>query len=441
MCKHADPAGGFDERKMSIGYACLTVGVPNTAIRKCLLKNACEEKLTELIGHNISALQHMIDYNAANEIRLFRISSGMIPFGSGPVRTPQWKNLFRKELHGIGDGIKKAGIRVSMHPGQYTVLNSPDKAVAERAVEDLTYHAEFLDSLGADFTNKIILHIGGAYGDKKTAIRRFAERFQDLDEPIKQRLAIENDDKTYHIGDALELGARLGLPVVYDNLHNIINCCDPAKDDFYWISQCASAWKQKDGKQKVHYSQQNRRKSPGSHSESIAVNEFLSFYAGLGEHKPDIMLEVKDKNLSAVKCINCTTQRRSGKVLEREWSRYKYAVLEKSPGDYKMIRELLRDKTAYPAVAFYSAVEHAYEQESFHGNSVNTALHIWGYFKNLASSGEKKQFFGLMQAFQKNGAPLAPVKRFLLRLSVKHKQEYLLMSYYFLQYEAGQAGG
>lgn len=293
---------------MSIGYACLTVGVLNTDIKGCMLKNAGKEKLTELIRHNLSALQHIIDYNAANEIRLFRISSNIIPFASSPVNTLEWRGIFKEALDGIGGMIKKAGIRVSMHPGQYTVLNAQSEEVAARAVDDLNYHSKFLDSLGTDSTSKIILHVGGAYGDKKAAMQLFSARYKDLDELIKRRLVIENDDKTYHIGDVLELGASLGVPVVYDNLHNKTNCCDPSKDDFYWISQCALSWQQKDGRQKIHYSQQNPSKRAGSHSESIGVKEFLDFFVGLGENKPDIMLEVKDKNLSAVKCINCSTQ-------------------------------------------------------------------------------------------------------------------------------------
>jgi UV DNA damage endonuclease len=103
----------------------------------------------------------------------------------------------------------------------------------------------------------------------------------------------------------------------------------------------------KDGRQKVHYSQQARGKSAGSHSGSIAADEFLDFFASLEGDKPDIMLEVKDKNLSAVKCINCTAEQGSIGALELEWGRYKYAVLEKAPDDYRKIRELLK-KSAYP---------------------------------------------------------------------------------------------
>ena len=61
-----------------------------------------------------------------------------------------------------------------MHPGQYTVLNSPNPEVVERAILDLDYHTKLLSSLGGGQENKMILHIGGGYGDKSQAIERFA---------------------------------------------------------------------------------------------------------------------------------------------------------------------------------------------------------------------------------------------------------------------------
>lgn len=418
---------------MSIGYACLTLGVPGTEIKGCLLKNANEDNLARLVRNNLSSLKNIIDYNAANGILLFRISSDIIPFGSNSANTLQWKTIFSNELNAIGEMIKRAGIRVSMHPGQYTVLNSPNKAVVKRAIEDLNYHSGFLDSLGVDSSNKIVLHVGGAYGDKAAALLRFAQSFKELDNSVCRRLVIENDDRVFNIGDVLELASNLGLPVIYDNLHNRLNSCDRTKDDFYWVSKCALSWKEKDGIQKIHYSQQNHSKRSGSHSESIHLKEFMEFYSGLGERKPDIMLEVKDKNLSALKCINSTSINGHISLLEAEWARYKYAVLERSPNDYRKIRGLLRDKSPYPAAAFYSAVEDAYRHVHNQGNFVNAALHVWGYFKNYAGEKEKKRFEDLLQTYANTGNSVAAVKNHLFRLSVKYDQEYLLNSYYFIK--------
>ena len=70
---------------MSIGYACLNIGTPGTKMRSVMQRNATAEKLTEVTAHNLAALEKMIDYNRENNIKLFRISSDLIPFGSSPV--------------------------------------------------------------------------------------------------------------------------------------------------------------------------------------------------------------------------------------------------------------------------------------------------------------------------------------------------------------------
>jgi UV DNA damage endonuclease len=128
-----------------------------------------------------------------------------------------------------------------------------------------------------------------------------------LDKRVKRRLVIENDDKIYNIREVLDIGKGLGIPVVFDNLHNAVNSCSESKDDKYWVSKCSSTWREEDGVQKIHYSQQDSQKKPGAHSASIEVGEFLSFCNSLGRDDIDIMLEVKDKNLSAVKCILACT--------------------------------------------------------------------------------------------------------------------------------------
>ncbi len=420
------------EVTMSIGYASKVIGQKNMSIKGCKLNYATEERLQTLIEHNLSSLERILEYNQKNAIHLFRISSDIIPFGSSIASRFPWKELFMDKLSDIGEKAGQYGIRLSMHPGQYTLINSKDSTVIKRSIEDLRYHTNFLDSLGLDSTQKIILHIGGVYGDKKTALARFAEQYLDLDSAIKRRLVIENDDKSYHIGDVLELATKLSIPVVYDTLHNEVNCCDLSKNDYYWISQCKSTWQETDGKQKVHYSQQDKLKKAGSHSKTIEIYEFMKFYSELSENKPDIMLEVKDKNLSAIKCIHCIDSNRTIKALEEEWSRYKYLVLEKAPNDYKKIRELLKDKRAYPVLAFYHLIEHALFQDAPLGSSLNAAFHVWSYFKGVASLKEKEKFLKLVQQCKNDASEVSKLKRYLYQLSKIYQKDYLLQSYYFI---------
>ena len=215
-----------------------------------------------LAGENLAALARMIDYNIANHILLYRISSDIVPFGSSLAADLPWDSLYAEQASIRSQTkIASSGMRVSMHPGQYTVLNSPDSGVVRRAIEDLSYHARFLDALRLDATHKIILHVGGKYGDAPSALARFATVYRDLDRRrFTKRLILENDGSIFHISEVLELCARIGAPAVYDNLHNAINPADTSKSDAYWISLCRETWRAADGVQKTHYSQQHPQK-------------------------------------------------------------------------------------------------------------------------------------------------------------------------------------
>lgn len=415
---------------MRIGYACLAVAVPGSALKSCNLKNASDERLLSLISHNLNALQTMIGYNARNDIALYRISSELIPFGSSAAAQLDWATTFSDPLATIGQAIRRAGMRVSMHPGQYTHLSSPDPDIAARAEADLRYHAQVLDALDVGTEGKIILHLGGAYGNKRTATERFLKRFQNLDAAVKRRLVLENDDTIYNIADVLDVASAADIPVVFDSLHNSVNPADAHIPAHQWIKRCATTWHTPDGPQKIHYSQQNIARRPGAHAETIAVDAFLEWIAQLPERDADVMLEVKDKNLSALKCINCVTNRGIA-TLEAEWAHYKYLVLEKSPDTYRAIRLLLRDKSAYPAPEMYRMIEEALRLPTETGNAINAAQHVWGYFNQDVTEAEKRRFQTVLAKYASGKGQLQSVKRMLWRLCEKYENMYLLESYYF----------
>ena len=416
---------------MSIGYACLNIGTPNTNIRSIMQRNATPEKLTEVTEHNLAALERMIDYNRKNDIKLFRISSDLIPFGSSPVNALPWWDIHAEAFQHIGAKIQKSGMRVSFHPGQYTVLNSPDEDVVARAILDLAYHAKMLECLGVDNQHKIVLHVGGIYGDKKEALERFEQNFRRLPEAVRNRLIIENDDRLYNIEDVLTLAHRLHVPAVYDNLHHVINPPPSGGTDPYWIAEGKKTWKAADGNQKIHYSQQALDKRPGAHTDTINLETFLTFHEQLEDKQIDIMLEVKDKNLSAIKCQNATTENKRMVLLEKEWGRYKYAILEKSPSVYQAIRRLLKDKEVYPVQEFYRLIDTAFAEEPHPGYAENAAAHVWGYFKKHATDTERKQYEKNLANYRNNTGMLATLKRQLFKIAEKYEVDYLLQSLYF----------
>lgn len=419
------------ENYMRIGYACKLIGVKGTDIKSCTLKNVSNDRLTELIKHNISSLNAIIDYNIENNIKLFRISSDLIPFGSSEVNSIKWWEVFSHELKTIGNKIIKNNIRVSLHPGQYTILNSNNRDVVIKAIKDLEYHTRVLDSLGVNSEHKVVLHVGGAYDNKENSIKRFIENYKRLADNVKRRLVIENDDRIFNIEEVLDIGLKTNIPVIFDNLHNEINPPAEKKSQAYWIERCSATWKKQDGNQKIHYSQQAEGKKPGSHSNTITINEFMNFYERLTRSDIDIMLEVKDKNLSCIKCINSTSKISNNNTLEKEWNKYKFAVMERSYFTYEEINELLTDSRKLSAKHFYNLIESGLKSKGDYITHINAAFHVWGHIKDQATEKEKDVFLEQIKNYQNDKSEIKTVKKYLKKLAEKYRKDSVLESLYF----------
>ncbi len=412
----------------NIGFACKLIGVPNTNTRTCLLGKADTQTLLQISKHNIDALQNMVDYCNKVHIKLFRISSDIIPLASHPQIKFDWQNALHSELTLLGQKINETGLRVSMHPGQYTVLNSPSEEVVYKAQLDLAYHANFLDALMLNSTHKMVLHIGGVYGNKPDAIERFIKNYQALPDFIKARLVLENDDKSYSIAEVLDICRKVNAPAVFDVFHHSI-VPSPAKNTLEWLDMAISTWNTKDGIPKIHYSEQLEGGKAGMHSYTIKASTFSEFYRKLGKRNVDIMLEVKDKNLSALKCIHCTTENLHIKHLQEAWARYKYAVLARNQKHYQVIRQLFTD-SHITAIEFYTLCEEALALQENSGNAVNAAQHVFGYFKNKATQAEKNAFDKLLLEVEKGMKKPEALPKKLLALAEKYKEDYLLDSLY-----------
>lgn len=294
-----------------IGYACINSKLvsPN---RTCRLKNATPAKILELASANLAALQRILQWNVAHGIELFRITSDVIPFGSHPMNQVPWPRILRADLERIGGFIRANHLRVSMHPGQFTVINSPRRDVVASSVKELEYHTAFLDALALDDTHKIVIHLGGVYDDKIGSFKRFIENCRDLDDRVKSRLVLENDERCYTVGDALSAATAIEVPVVFDVFHHGWN---PALQSYSLraiIQRCAATWRKRDGRIKIHYSNQWPGLPPGTHSKSISTGKFHDFYRQISSLDIDIMLEVKDKERSALKLMRTFPALRHG---------------------------------------------------------------------------------------------------------------------------------
>lgn len=411
------------------GFACKTIGVPGADLSSLTLARATAPNMLAVCRHNLRALEAMLRYCASARIPLMRISSDIIPLASHPQNTFDWRAELHDELQGLRAVLNQTGIRVSMHPGQYTVLNSPKQDVVEHAVEDLAFHADFLDALGADGSARIVLHLGGGYGDRASALARLAENLLALPPHVLARISLENDERTFTIEDALHICGKCGLPAIFDVFHHSLNA--PERGSLaYWLDHVMESWCPQHGRPKLHYSQQLAGGKPGMHSRTIAMREFMEFHQSLGQRELDVMLEVKDKNLSAEKCIQLTNPELTRQELTAQWARYKYLVLERDQAAYTAIRALLKAQ-APDAMSFYALVEQAMGKELYGPQARNAAEHVWGYVDKLASPAEKKRALAGMAELQNGIAALPRVKRLLLTLAERHHVEYLLHSIYF----------
>src|SRR5690554_4686415 len=177
------------------------------------------------VAVSIERLHRILDYLDDVAIRMYRLSSDFVPYGTRPGM-PRFHGQVERNadaLEAVGRRARELGIRLSLHPSQFVVLNAVDDAVAARAAADLTLQAELLDALGQGPEAVVVLHVGGLYGDRAAALARFAERFHALPEPARRRLAVENDEACFTVEDCLWISARTDAPVVFDHQHHRLN--------------------------------------------------------------------------------------------------------------------------------------------------------------------------------------------------------------------------
>ncbi len=283
-----------------LGYVAIALSLDATTNRTCRLRNATPERLRELIAMNLEGLGTVLQFNLEHDISLYRISSMVIPFGSHPVNQLRWWEEFEQELSELGRFIRDHQMRVSMHPGQFTVLGSPREEVVTSAIEEIEWHVRFLDALGVDDSCKVIIHIGGAYGNKRAAIQRFIEVANTLPERQRARLVIENDERTYTAEEVLAISAQTGLPVVFDWLHHRANPGD-ATDEADLIARCFATCRERDGIPKMHLSSQVPGGPVGKHADWVDPSDLRAFLTFAPEGPFDCMLEAKRKDQALFK--------------------------------------------------------------------------------------------------------------------------------------------
>jgi UV DNA damage endonuclease len=259
---------------------------------------------------SLGYLREILNYLAESGIQMYRMASGLAPYVTHPDH-PEFHSQVAEcleELEQLGSLVRQNGVRLSFHPGQYIVINSPDEGIAERSIADIEAQAQILDAMGLGDEAVIVTHIGGAYGNPQEALARFAWRTERLTVGALRRLVIENDDRLFSIEDALLLHKLTGLRVVFDAHHH--RCYNPHRIAVTDAARMAiQTWEGRGARAKIHYSSPRDGldltsnpdgRSPGramrAHADYIDPEPFIDFYRSITDLSPDVMLEAKAKD-------------------------------------------------------------------------------------------------------------------------------------------------
>ena len=295
---------------MNLGYACINMSMgKGVTTNRAMVKRTFEAKgldyVSELALANAKDIIKILEWNRMNGIKLFRLSSTIVPWGDHLDLT-QLKDYteIKSELKKAGDFAKFWGMRVNSHPGPFVVLTSPNEEVVKNAIADLELHGKIFDMMGLSKTNynNINIHCNGVYGDKQSAMDRFIQNFQRLSLSVRKRLTVENDDKgsMYSVKDLMYIHKNTGIPIVFDYHHH--QFCTGGLTEEEAVKLAATTWPE-GIKQEVHYSEskalheKNPKEKPQAHS--VYINALPNTY-GLDL---DIMVEAKGKELAILPFI------------------------------------------------------------------------------------------------------------------------------------------
>ena len=294
-----------------MGYACINMQLSNQKPRiytgRSMIKRTFKSKgieyASELGLQNTKDLFEIIKWNNENGFNFFRITSNLFPWCSEYKLSdmPDYKEICNV-LSDVGKYVDNNGMRITSHPGPFNVLTSPHPHVVDNCITDLSIHGEVFDMMGLSRTpyNKINIHIGGVYGDKKSAMERFCKNFERLPESVKSRLTVEYDDKAsmYSVVDLYEgVYCKIGIPIVFDYHHHRFNTGGLSEEDALEVA--ISTWV--DVVPVVHYSESRSIEQEDDKIRPQAHSDYVYDYIDTYGNEVDIMVEAKAKELAVLK--------------------------------------------------------------------------------------------------------------------------------------------
>jgi UV DNA damage endonuclease len=257
-------------------------------------------KLSELCLDNARSLVAAVEEVYRLGFGSFRVSSPLLPLYTHPEVGYRLKELpdageITATLRSVKALKDKHQLRLSFHPDQFTLLSSPRPEVTAASLKELDYQVMLAELIDADVIN---IHGGGVYGDKQSALSRLVKEISALAEPIRSRLTLENDDRSYTVEDLLPVCEQLDIPLVYDVHHH--RCNPDGLTVAAATEACMRSWRRLGREPYFHLSSPKHgwNGKPGPHADFIDIADFPAEWHGLDA---TVDVEAKAKELALLK--------------------------------------------------------------------------------------------------------------------------------------------
>lgn len=239
--------------KNRVGYACInmTLGKSGVTTNRGCIQRTFKSKglsyISELTLANVKDLHRVVQWNQEHGFKFYRISSCLFPWMTEYSfdDLPDWPKI-QRVLKAIGDYVTLHNQRLEFHPSHFTILASPNPKTVETSIKDLEQHSRIFDEMGLQPShwNCLNIHVGGAYGDKESATKRWCDNFLKLSDNCRKRVVVENDDKAnmYSVLDLYNMiHKKVGAPITFDIFHHTFCTGDLSAREAAQLA--ASTWK------------------------------------------------------------------------------------------------------------------------------------------------------------------------------------------------------
>lgn len=296
------------------GYACINMFLRDKGVfnsRTMRKKTFLEKGLpyaSQLVLQNVKDLLPIFNWNYKNNVKVFRISSTIVPWASEYELQdlPDYEEICHY-LSIAGKYTKAIDQRVSFHPGQFNCLASEKDYVIDNCIKDLEIHGKLFDLMGLDqnYWSKINIHLGSTCGGNlKLAADNFNKNFMRLSGAVKSRLTVENDDKPAMFSTKFlydNVYKVSGVPIVFDSHHFEIG---PQDVDYVSSFEMAYDTWPKGIRPTCHHSNGKKVYEDSTiRSKAAHSNYYYKSFNSCGK-SVDVMLEAKAKEKALKKYLH-----------------------------------------------------------------------------------------------------------------------------------------